>query len=218
MPKIKISPSILSCDFAYLAKELKAVTQAGADNIHIDVMDGHFVPNITLGPEIIKAMRPHSNLPFDVHLMINNVEKYIKPFAEAGSDMITFHIEAVQNKTELISLIKSFGKKVGVSIKPKTPAIAIKEIIDVLDLILVMTVEPGFGGQVFMDSQLPKIQEIREMIKASKNIDIDLAVDGGINEHTAKLAVNAGANVLVSGAYIFANNDQYNQRIAMLRS
>jgi ribulose-phosphate 3-epimerase len=214
MFKIKIAPSILSCDFANLADEIKAVSKAGADYIHVDVMDGHFVPNITLGPAIVKSMRPHTDIPFDVHLMIENVEKYIKPFAEAGADIITFHIEAVQDSLAVISLIRSFGKKVGVSIKPNTPAQSIAKIIDLVDLVLIMTVEPGFGGQSFMESQLPKIKEVRAMIN---NANIELAVDGGINDQTARLVVEDGANVLVAGAYIFAKG-QYGERIANLRS
>jgi ribulose-phosphate 3-epimerase len=214
MFKIKIAPSILSCDFANLADEIKAVSLAGADYIHVDVMDGHFVPNITLGPAIVKSMRPHTNIPFDVHLMIENVEKYIKPFAEAGADIITFHIEAVQDSLAVISLIRSFGKKVGVSIKPNTPAQSIAKIIDLVDLVLIMTVEPGFGGQSFMESQLPKIKEVRAMIN---NANIELAVDGGINDQTARLVVEAGANVLVAGTYIFVKG-QYSERIANLRN
>ncbi len=213
MFKVKIAPSILSCDFANLADEIKAVSKAGADYIHVDVMDGHFVPNITLGPAIVKSMRPHTDIPFDVHLMIENVGKYIKPFAEAGADIITFHIEAVQDSLAVISLIRSFGKKVGVSIKPNTPAQSIAKIIDLVDLVLIMTVEPGFGGQSFMESQLPKIKEVRAMIN---NANIELAVDGGINDHTARLVVEAGASVLVAGAYIFAKG-QYGERLKTLR-
>ena len=217
MPQIKIAPSILSCDFANLAEEIKSVSQSGADYIHIDVMDGHFVPNITLGPVIVKSMRSYTSVPFDVHLMIENAEKYIKLFAEAGADIITFHIEAVNDSLEMISLIKSFGKKVGVSLKPNTAAESILGIIDLVDLVLLMTVEPGFGGQSFMESQLPKIRDLRSMINNSKNTNIELAVDGGINDHTAKLVIDAGANVLVAGAYIFADKGQYNERIIKLR-
>lgn len=217
MPQIKIAPSILSCDFANLAEEIKSVSQSGADYIHIDVMDGHFVPNITLGPVIVKSVRSYTSVPFDVHLMIENAEKYIKLFAEAGADIITFHIEAVNDSLEMISLIKSFGKKVGVSLKPNTAAESILGIIDLVDLVLLMTVEPGFGGQSFMESQLPKIRDLRSMINNSKNTNIELAVDGGINDHTAKLVIDAGANVLVAGAYIFADKGQYNERIIKLR-
>ena len=217
MPQIKIAPSILSCDFANLAEEIKSVSQFGADYIHIDVMDGHFVPNITLGPVIVKSMRSYTSVPFDVHLMIENAEKYIKLFAEAGADIITFHIEAVNDSLEVISLIKSFGKKVGVSLKPNTAAESILGIIDLVDLVLLMTVEPGFGGQSFMESQLPKIRDLRSMINNSKNTIIELAVDGGINDHTAKLVMDAGANVLVAGAYIFADKGQYHERIIKLR-
>lgn len=217
MGKIKIAPSILSCDFANFAEEIKAITKAGADYIHIDIMDGHFVPNLTIGPVVVKSIRPYSDLVFDVHLMIENVGEYIKQFAEAGADSITFHMEATQDSREIIRLIRSFGKKVGISIKPNTPASLLMDIIDLVDMVLVMTVEPGFGGQKFLESQLPKIKEVRAMIEHSPNPMIDLEVDGGINDITAKLAIEAGANVLVTGAYIFGNPGRYQEQIASLR-
>ncbi len=218
MTKIKVAPSILSCDFAHLADEIKLVEDAGADYIHLDVMDGHFVPNLTMGPVVIKSIKSHTHLPLDAHLMIENVSDYIKIFAEAGADIITFHIEAVKNSVEIISLIRHFGKKVGVSIKPNTPADTLIRIIDLVDLVLVMTVEPGFSGQQFMESQLEKIKTIKNMIDHSKNKTIELEVDGGINDRTAKQAIKAGASVLVSGAYIFSIDKNYSSRIASLKN
>jgi ribulose-phosphate 3-epimerase len=213
--KIKISPSILSADFAKLGDELTKISAAGADYIHIDVMDGSFVPNITIGNEVIKALRPFSSLTFDVHLMINNPDNHVKSFAEAGADIITIHAEASTHLDRSISLIKSFGKKAGVSIVPSTHENVLDYILDKVDLILVMTVNPGFGGQKFLDSQLKKISNIREKItKSGRNIDLE--VDGGINPETAKLAIAAGADVLVSGSYIFKSAN-YQESISKLK-
>ena len=213
--KTKISPSILSADFAKLGEELSTISKAGADYIHIDVMDGSFVPNITIGNEVVKSIRPYSSLPFDVHLMINNPDNHIKAFAESGSDIITVHAEASIHLDRTLSLIKSFGKKAGVSIVPSTNENILDYILDKVDLILVMTVNPGFGGQSFLDSQLKKIANIRKKIEQSGKI-IDLEVDGGINEKTAKLAIEAGANVLVSGSYIFKSKN-YQEAISQLK-
>lgn len=212
---IKISPSILSANFASLGQELQNITLAGANYIHIDVMDGSFVPNITIGNEVVKSLRSFSDLPFDVHLMIDNPDKHIEAFAQAGSDIITVHAEATIHLDRTLSLIKSFGKKAGISIVPTTNENVLDYIMDKVDLILVMTVNPGFGGQTFLDSQLQKIRNIRQKITASGR-DIDLEVDGGINPQTAKLATDAGANVLVSGSYIFKSNS-YQQAIASLK-
>lgn len=213
--KTKISPSILSADFAKLGEELSAISKAGADYIHIDVMDGSFVPNITIGNEVVKSIRSYSSLPFDVHLMINNPDNHIKAFAESGSDIITVHAEASIHLDRTLSLIKSFGKKAGVSIVPSTNENILDYILDKVDLILVMTVNPGFGGQSFIDSQLKKISNIRKKIDQSGRI-IDLEVDGGINEKTAKLAIEAGADVLVSGSYIFKSQN-YQEAILKLK-
>jgi ribulose-phosphate 3-epimerase len=202
---IKISPSILSADFSILGDEIKSLEQAGADLIHIDVMDGHFVPNITMGPPIIKMLRKCTKLPFDVHLMISPVEKYIKAFAEAGSDIITIHPEATDNLKRAVSTIKSFGKKAGVSLNPKTPISALMNVINDIDLILIMSVNPGFAGQSFMSEVLPKVTELRKMIN-DKKLKIDIEIDGGINFETAPLAVKAGANILVSGTTIFSGS------------
>ena len=199
---IKISPSILSADFSILGDEIKSLEQAGADLIHIDVMDGHFVPNITMGPPIIKMVRKCTKLPFDVHLMISPVEKYIKAFADAGSDIITIHPEATDNLKRAVSTIKSLGKKAGVSLNPKTPISALMDVINDIDLILIMSVNPGFAGQSFMGEVLPKVTELRKMIN-DKKLKIDIEIDGGINFETAPLAVKAGANILVSGTTIF---------------
>ncbi len=202
---IKISPSILSADFSILGDEIKNLEQAGADLIHIDVMDGHFVPNITMGPPIIKMVRKCTKLPFDVHLMISPVEKYIKAFADAGSDIITIHPEATDNLKRAVSTIKSLGKKAGVSLNPKTPISALMDVINDIDLILIMSVNPGFAGQSFMNEVLPKVTELRKMIN-DKKLKIDIEIDGGINFETAPLAVKAGANILVSGTTIFSGS------------
>ena len=202
---IKISPSILSADFSILGDEIKNLEKAGADLIHIDVMDGHFVPNITMGPPIIKQIRKCTKLPFDVHLMISPVEKYIKAFANAGSDIITLHPEATDNLKRAVQTVKSFGKKAGVSLNPKTPISALMDVINDIDLILIMSVNPGFAGQSFMSEVLPKVTELRKMIN-DKKLKIDIEIDGGINFETAPLAVKAGANILVSGTTIFSGS------------
>ena len=202
---IKISPSILSADFSILGDEIKSLEQAGADLIHIDVMDGHFVPNITMGPPIIKMVRKCTKLPFDVHLMISPVEKFIKAFADAGSDIITIHPEATDNLKRAVGTIKSLGKKAGVSLNPKTPISALMDVINDIDLILIMSVNPGFAGQNFMSEVLPKVTELRKMIN-DKKLKIDIEIDGGINFETAPLAVKAGANILVSGTTIFSGS------------
>ena len=202
---IKISPSILSADFSILGDEIKNLEKAGADLIHVDVMDGHFVQNITMGPPIIKMVRKCTKLPFDVHLMISPVEKYIKAFADAGSDIITIHPEATDNLKRAVSTIKSLGKKAGVSLNPKTPIGALMDVINEIDLILIMSVNPGFAGQSFMNEVLPKVSELRKMIN-DKKLKIDIEIDGGINFETAPLAVKAGANILVSGTTIFSGS------------
>ena len=202
---IKISPSILSADFSILGDEIKSLEKAGADLIHVDVMDGHFVQNITMGPPIIKMIRKCTKLPFDVHLMISPVEKYIKAFADAGSDIITIHPEATDNLKRAVGTIKSLGKKAGVSLNPKTPISALMDVINDIDLILIMSVNPGFAGQSFMNEVLPKVTELRTIIN-DKKLKIDIEIDGGINFETAPLAVKAGANILVSGTTIFSGS------------
>ena len=202
---IKISPSILSADFSILGDEIKSLEQAGADLIHVDVMDGHFVQNITMGPPIIKMIRKCTKIPFDVHLMISPVEKYIKAFAEAGSDIITIHPEATDNLKRAVGTIKSLGKKAGVSLNPKTPISALMDVINDIDLILIMSVNSGFEGQSFMGEVLPKVTELRKLIN-DKKLKIDIEIDGGINFETAPLAVKAGANILVSGTTIFSGS------------
>ena len=215
---IRIAPSILSADFAELGKEVKNIDAAGADYIHIDVMDGHFVPNITIGPGVVKALRPHSEKPFDVHLMVAPVDPYIVAFAEAGADIITVHAEASPHSHRTIQSIKSLGKKAGLSLNPATPASAIDSLIDQLDLILVMTVNPGFGGQKFIENQIDKIQEIRRRIDESGRT-IDLEVDGGVDTSTAKRVIEAGADVLVAGTASFRGGAEcYKDNISQLRA
>jgi ribulose-phosphate 3-epimerase len=203
----KIAPSILSANFAKLGEEIKDVEEAGADYIHVDVMDGHFVPNITIGPLIVEAIRPITTLPLDVHLMIENPDSYIENFARAGADIISVHVEACNHLHRTIQLIKGFNKKAGVVINPATPVEMIKPILTDIDLVLVMTVNPGFGGQNFIRSTLPKIKQISTWIK-EMNLHVELEVDGGVNCQTAKLCVEAGANVLVAGSAIFNEVDR----------
>ena len=205
MSSIKIAPSILSADFGQLDNEIKRLEKAGADMIHVDVMDGHFVPNLTIGPPVIKALRKYSSLPFDVHLMISPVHKYIKNFADAGADIITIHPEATQNIEESIKLIKSLNKKVGLSLNPNTPINVINNFLDKINLVLIMSVYPGFGGQKFMPEVLKKIKDL-DQIKKQKNLNFDIEVDGGINFDNSKLVKEAGANILVSGTTIFKDN------------
>lgn len=214
---IRIAPSILSADFANLGEEIRAVSAAGADYIHVDVMDGHFVPNITIGPDVVKAIRPFSGLPFDVHLMISPVDLYIESFVKAGADIITVHAEAGAHLHRTVQLIKSLGVKAGIALNPATPADAVRHMIGDIDMVLVMSVNPGFGGQKFIPSQLAKIAELRRMIDASGRT-IDLEVDGGITPDTAPQAIAAGADVLVAGTASFTGgSDYYASNIARLR-
>jgi len=216
--KIKIAPSVLSADFAKLGDEIKAIEQAGADYIHVDVMDGHFVPNITIGPCVIKAIRSYTSLPFDVHLMIEPPEPYIEDFANAGADIITVHAEAVTHLDRTVGFIKSLGKKAGVSLVPSTPPDILDYILPELDLVLVMSVNPGFGGQSFIGSSVEKIRELRYMIDETAK-DIDLEVDGGINQDTAEFVLEAGANVLVAGSAVFSGGPKnYAENIKKLRA
>jgi len=215
---IKISPSILSCNFNRLGEEIESLEKAGADLIHIDVMDGHFVPNITIGPEVIKKIRPLTKVPFDVHLMISPVDNFIEDFANAGSDIITIHPEATKDLKKSIKLIKKFDKKVGISLNPNSEIILIEPYLNDIDLILVMSVNPGFAGQKFKPEVLKKLEKIKKII-VSKNLKIDLEIDGGINFQNSIDAKNAGANILVSGSTIFnENNGDLKKNIGLLRT
>ena len=218
MKKIKISPSILSADFSQLGNEIKRLEEGGADMIHVDVMDGHFVPNLTVGPPIIKALRHHTRLPFDVHLMISPVHKYIQDYADAGADIITIHPEATKNLKESIQHIKFLNKRVGVSLNPETKINLITNLLEEIDLVLIMSVNPGFGGQKFMPEVLNKIRELKK-IKEEKNLAFDIEIDGGINFDNNKLAIEAGANILVSGTAVFKNNNgNIKKNIDLLKS
>ena len=215
---IKISPSILSCNFGKLGEEIESLEKAGADLIHIDVMDGHFVPNITIGPEVIKKIRPLTKVPFDVHLMISPVDNFIEDFANAGSDIITIHPEATKNLKKSIELIKKFDKKVGISLNPNSEIILVEPYLNDIDLILVMSVNPGFAGQKFKPEVLKKLEKIKKII-VSKNLKIDLEIDGGISFQNSIDAKNAGANILVSGSTIFnENNGDLKKNIDLLRT
>jgi ribulose-phosphate 3-epimerase len=203
---VKIAPSILSADFSKLGEEIKAVEMAGADYIHVDVMDGHFVPNITMGPLVLKAIRPLTELPLDVHLMIENPDSYIEEFAEAGADIITVHVEAATHLHRTIQLIKAKGVKAGVVLNPATPVDAIKHIIHDIDMVLLMTVNPGFGGQSFIQNVVLKIKEVSELVQ-THGLNVEIEVDGGVNAETAPLCIEAGANVLVAGSAIYGKKD-----------
>jgi ribulose-phosphate 3-epimerase len=217
MKNILVAPSILSADFAKLGEEVKAITEAGSDMIHIDVMDGCFVPNLTIGPDVVKSIKPYSKLPFDVHLMINEPAKFIQSFVDAGADYITVHFEAEKHIDRLLNNIKQAGAKVGISLLPTTPPEVLGYILDYLDLILIMTVNPGFGGQKFLPSQLPKIKQIRKMIDHHSK-DIILSIDGGVNASNIDEIIEAGANMVVAGSYVFANGkNEYAARIRNLK-
>ena len=218
MKNIQISPSILSADFSQLGAEIKRLEEGGADMIHVDVMDGHFVPNLTIGPPVIKALRNQSSLKFDVHLMISPVHKYIDAYANAGADIITIHPEATENLEDSVKKIKELKKKVGVSLNPKTKIDVIKNFLDKIDLVLIMSVNPGFGGQKFMPEVLTKIKHLKK-IQKDKNLNFDIEIDGGINFDNCKIAIEAGANILVSGTTVFkSNNGDIKKNINLLKS
>ncbi len=211
---IKIAPSILSADFARLGEEIRAVEKAGCDYIHIDVMDGHFVPNITIGPDVVRGLRPHTGLPFDVHLMVAPVESYLEAFAEAGSDIITVHAEAGPHLDRCLQVIRELGRKAGVALNPSTPETVVEHVLDRIDMVVVMTVNPGFGGQRFIPAPLEKIRRLRRLIG---DRPIEIEVDGGVNEETIGHAVAAGADVLVAGSAVFRTDD-YQAAISGLRA
>jgi ribulose-phosphate 3-epimerase len=218
MKKIQISPSILSADFSQLGNEIKKLEEGGADMIHVDVMDGHFVPNLTIGPPVIKALKKHSSVLFDVHLMISPVHKYIDAYSEAGADIITIHPEATDNLESSILKIKGLNKKVGVSLNPETKIESITKYLDKIDLVLIMSVNPGFGGQKFMPEVLTKIKDLKK-IQKDKKLNFDIEIDGGINFENSKIAIEAGANILVSGTTIFkSNNGDIKKNIELLKS
>ena len=217
MKKIQISPSILSADFSQLGNEIKRLEEGGADMIHVDVMDGHFVPNLTIGPPVIKALRKQCSIKFDVHLMISPVHKYIEAYADAGADIITIHPEATENLDESISKIKSLNKKVGVSLNPESKLDLITNYLEKIDLVLIMSVNPGFGGQKFMPKVLNKVKQLKE-IKSNKNMNFDIEIDGGINFDNCQSAIEAGANILVSGTTVFkSNNGDIKKNINLLK-
>tara|TARA_B100000003_G_scaffold128304_1_gene115000 strand:- start:1244 stop:1903 length:660 start_codon:yes stop_codon:yes gene_type:complete len=218
MKKIQISPSILSADFSQLGNEIKRLEEGGADMIHVDVMDGHFVPNLTIGPPVIKALRKYSSMIFDVHLMISPVHKYIESYSDAGADIITIHPEATDDLKESITKIKKLNKKVGVSLNPESKIDIILEFLEDIDLVLIMSVNPGFGGQKFMPEVLTKIKELKK-IQEEKKLNFDIEIDGGINFDNSRDAINAGANILVSGTTIFkSNNGDIKKNIELLKS
>ena len=218
MKKIQISPSILSADFSQLGKEIKRLEEGGADMIHVDVMDGHFVPNLTIGPPVIKSLKKHSSILFDVHLMISPVHKYIEAYADAGADIITIHPEATNNMDLSITKIRELNKKVGVSLNPETNVDVLIDHLNKIDLVLIMSVNPGFGGQKFMPEVLSKIKQLKK-IQTEKNLNFDIEIDGGINFDNSKDAIKAGANILVSGTTIFkSNNGDIKKNIELLKS